>query len=259
MEWSQKRKTLYLLLFTAVFFALIAYPAYNFFKEKPTCFDLKQNGTETGVDCGGGCALMCAAEVRSLEVAWSSVFYVGGNRYDLGAYVKNVNKNAGIKKLRYTMRALDSAGQVLITRKGTTEIAPASNVLLVEANILLSSEPTTVEIVFEPEDLARWTKASVVPSTVVTKNQKLTNIDSRPRLDAILVNTDPIKSATELPIGVVVYNTSFEPVAVSYTYVDEVPKSSERGIFFTWPGQFLASGESFSSEILIVPKVVFSE
>ena len=55
ISWRRKRQltilTGLLIVAGAIFFIFF----YDSISEAPTCFDSKQNGSETGVDCGGVC------------------------------------------------------------------------------------------------------------------------------------------------------------------------------------------------------------
>lgn len=238
MDWSQRRKILYALLFGAVVILLAAYPVYQVTHPAPTCSDTKQNGGETGVDCGGPCALVCFTEAKAPRVVWAKAFPLEGGRYDLGAYVENTNVAAGVKQAHYTLRVLDGAGQVLSEKKGVTELPPASAVLLFETGVSFSGNPDHVDVVFDQSDLTQWTKARVAQSLVTTKNQTLKNADTKPRFDAVLVNTDLVNDVTNLTLGAIIYDALRHPVAVSRTYVSTIPKDSEEPVFFTWPNRF---------------------
>lgn len=238
MEWSQKRKILYALAFVGVIILLAAYPTYQVMHQAPTCSDQKQNGTETGIDCGGPCAAACLSEVKVPRIVWAKAFPLEGGRYDLGAYVENANVSAGVKSARYTLRALDVAGQVLAEKSGVTEIPPASAILLFETGATFSGNIDHVDVVFDPSDLTHWTKASIAPSVVTTKNQSLKNTDTKPRLDAILVNTDLVNDVTSLTLGAIIYDARRRPIAISHTYVDTIKKGGEQSVFFTWPNRF---------------------
>lgn len=271
---------------------LAAYPVYLLINQPPTCFDKKKNGTEAGVDCGGKCALVCAFEVKAPRVVWAKAFSIGGNYYDLGAYVENVNTDAGIRSLRYTIRVFNESDQVLAETNGKSELAPSSATLLFETNVAFSGNPSRVEVVFDPEDLTKWTKASIPSSVVLTKNQSLINTDAKPRFDAVLINTDPINDVAKLVLGAVIYDAFRNPVAVSKTYVDSIPSGGEQNIFFTWTNRFtkyarnekckglidtsIASGsasstatstvptfpcpkENFITEIVVTPTAIFQK
>lgn len=238
MEWSQKRKILYAVGFAAIVILLASYPVYKLISRPATCFDQKQNGTETGVDCGGGCALSCTAEVKPLRVVWSKALPLGGTYYDLAAYVENLNTRSGVKNARYTIRAYNSSEQVLAERNGETEIAPGVGFVIFKPNVAITESPSRVEVAFNQEDLSRWVKASAAPSAVTTKNQSLKNTDTRPRFDVILVNNDTVNAVTNLAVNAVVYDALRRPVAVSATAVDGIPRGGEQSIFFTWPNRF---------------------
>ena len=258
MDWSQRRKILYAVGFAVIVVLLASYPAYLLFYKAPTCFDIKQNGEETGVDCGGGCALMCAIDVKPPRAVWAKVFPINSN-YDIGVYVENVNVNAGIRNAHYTIRVFDDTGKVLLEKKGATELAPASTLLLFETGVTFSGTPARVEISFDSEDLANWKKATTAPSPVVTKNQSLKNVDTKPRFDAVLVNTDPVNDVEKLSLGAIVYDSFRHPVAVSKTYVDRISKGGEHNIFFTWPSALGSSPDGYITEIIVTPRAIFAE
>lgn len=256
MDWSQRRKILYAAGFAVIIILLVSYPAYLFFYKAPTCFDTKQNGGETGVDCGGGCALVCAVDVKTPRVVWAKAFPINSS-YDIGVYVENVNVNAGIRNARYTIRVFDDAGKELSEKKGATELAPASTLLLFETGATFSGVPARVEVSFDSEDLANWKKATTAPSPVVTKNQSLKNVDTKPRFDAVLVNTDPVNEVEKLSLGAIVYDSLRHPVAVSKTYVDRISKGGEHNIFFTWLSAFESSPDGYITEIIVTPRAIF--
>ena len=258
MEWAQKRKILYAFGFAIIIILLVSYPAYLLFYKAPTCFDAKQNDAETGVDCGGGCALMCAVDVKAPRVVWAKAFPINSS-YDIGVYVENVNTNAGIKGAHYTIRAFDEAGKVLAEKKGTTELTPASTLLLFETGVVFSGIPTRVDVSFDSEDLANWKRATTAPSPVVTKNQSLKNVDTKPRFDAVLVNTDPVNEVEKLSLGAIIYDSLRHPVAVSKTYVDRISKGGEHNIFFTWPSALEISPDGYITEIIVTPRAIFAQ
>lgn len=260
MEWAQQRKIVYALSFAVIIILLAAYPVYTLVKQTPTCFDNKQNGDETGVDCGGGCARVCEADVSAPRVVWAKAFSLGNNQYDIGAYVENINKDAGLKNMRYTFHIFDNNGQIIAEKSGATELTPSSIALLFETGTTLTDIPGRVDVVFNPDDLTQWTKAKNSDSVVLTKNQNLTNVDTKPRFDAVLVNTDPVNDVTSLTVGGIIYDVSRNPVAISRTYVDTIPKNGEKNIFFTWPQAFTSSSTQvgFITELVVNQQASFA-
>lgn len=238
MDWSQKRKIIYAVMFAVAVIAIVSYPVYQIVHEDPVCFDGKMNGTETGVDCGGTCVKACTSEMKSIRTAWVKTFPLEGGMYDLGAYIENLNSSTGIKKLRYTLRILDAKGSVLAERKGESELPPSSGLLLFKTGITLSGDIDHADIVFNEEDINHWTRATIAPSMITTKNQVLKNTDTKPRFDALLVNNDLVNKVSNLTLGAIVYDAMRHPVAISSTYVSEIEKDSQQPIFFTWPNRF---------------------
>lgn len=238
IDWAQKRKIIYALGFGIAVILIAAYPVYNVTHPASTCFDKKQNGGETGVDCGGPCALYCAVDIKPLHIVWTKAFSLGGSTYDLGAYVENPNTKAGIKNAHYTFRVTNTTGEVLLEKTGSTEIAPGSAFVLFEPQVSISGSPDNVDVVFNPDDATHWLKASTALSIVTTKNQNLKNADSSPRFDATLVNTDLQNPVSNLTLSAVVYDALRHPVALSRTYVDNIPMGETQDIFFTWPNRF---------------------
>ncbi len=238
MDWAQKRKILYAGVAVLVLVLLAAYPIYRVVYSPPTCADQKQNGYELGVDCGGECALYCPMQVKEPRVVWVKAFSLSPGLYNVGAYVENSNKNAGIKNARYTIRVFDATGQVLADRMGAIEIAPVSTALIFEGNFALDTPPSKVEIEFNKDDLNHFVKASATPSVLFAKNKSLKNTDSKPRFDAILLNTDLVNDVGRIELGAVIYDAARRPIAISRTYVEDMSKGSEQPIFFTWPNRF---------------------
>ncbi len=238
MEWAKKRKILYATVFSLVIILLAIYPVYQVTHPAPTCFDSKQNGTETGVDCGGPCSASCLVDIKPLNVVWTKAFFLSASSYDLGAYVENPNQNSGVKNARYNFRVLDNSGRVLTQKQGTTEIAPGSGMVIFEPHVNVVGNPDRVEIIFNQDDLAHWTRGKSGASAITSKNQKLINVDTTPRFDVTLVNNDSVDSADNLTVSAIVYDALRHPVALSRTSVDTVTAGGTQDTFFTWPTRF---------------------
>ena len=239
MEWSKKRKIIYGISISIVLIILLVFLVYILTYKAPTCSDNKQNGDETGVDCGGSCARICAEQVKDLNVVWAKAFPLTPGRYSVAAYVENPNTNAGLRNAKYTVRVFDDSGNVLLNKDETRdEIAPDSAFLLFEGNFDFATKPTSVEIDWNKDNINHWEKASSESSTLMTKNETLTKVDTQPRFDATLENTDLVNDSGRVLLGAVIYDSVRNPIAVSSTYVDNVPKGGEQDIFFTWPSRF---------------------
>lgn len=259
MEWAIKRKIVYVGALVVALMLIGAYPAYRALFPQPTCFDNKQNGSELGVDCGGACTLYCASQMKPVRVVWAKAFPFASDHYDVGAYIENPNIDAGIKSARYTVHIFDAVGQVIGERVGAIEISPRAPTFLFEGNFTLTTPPAKVDVVFDNAYLTNMVTARQSASVLVTKNQRLKQITTSPRFDAVLVNTDPLNSVSSISLGAIISDASRNPIAISRTIVDEIEKSGEQSIFFTWPNRFLGveEGERLITDIVVMSPAVF--
>ncbi|MBI3634225.1 MAG: hypothetical protein HY228_01245 [Candidatus Yonathbacteria bacterium] len=259
MEWAQRRKIYYTLVFSVGIISMVTLFTYLAFHKTPTCFDQKQNGDEAGIDCGGLCTRYCGAQVKPLRVIWAKAFSFAPGHYDVGAYIENPNINAGILGARYMVRIFGEGSEVLSERSGVIDIAPSAFVLVFEGNVNLQAVPSVVQIEFNKGDQERWVKAHPSGTVVLTKNQSLKNIDTKPRLEVTLFNTDLVDSAPQIVLGAIVYDSTNQPVAISRTFIDAIGKGSEYQTVFTWPNPFPSAlpGEKFITRVVIMQSAVF--
>jgi hypothetical protein len=259
MEWAIKRKILYVGILVGVLVLLGAYPTYRALFPQATCFDNKQNGSELGVDCGGMCTLYCSSQVKPVRVVWAKAFPFAPDHYDVGAYIENPNTDAGIKSARYTVRIFDATGQSIGERVGAIEISPRAPTFLFEGNFTLTTPPAKVEVLFDNAYLSNMVTARQHSSVLVTKSQRLKQITTSPRFEAVLVNTDPLNTVSSISLGAIISDASRNPIAISRTIVDEIEKGGEQPIFFTWPNRFLGveEGERLITDIMVMVPSVF--
>lgn len=259
MEWSKKRKIFYVAGFVVVILLVLLPVAYLILHKEPTCFDEAQNGSETGVDCGGSCSLYCAFEMKPLRIAWVKPFLFVPGHYDIGAYIENPNQNAGIQSLPYTVRAFDAEGKMIAERIGALEIGPGSPVLLFEGNFSSETLPVRAEVDFSDAYESTWQKAKRAKAKVVTKNYMIRDTDGGPRFDADVVNTDPVISVGRTVIGAVILDEMRNPVAISRTIINGIEAGSEASVFFTWPQQFtgVPAGTKLIADLVIMQSADF--
>ncbi|KKU80970.1 MAG: hypothetical protein UY07_C0028G0003 [Parcubacteria group bacterium GW2011_GWA1_47_8] len=238
MEWSKKRRIIYGGVVAVIIVSLLTFAGYQFLHKTPTCFDNKQNGTEAGVDCGGACSLQCSSQIEPLRVAWAKSFVIAPGRYDIGAYVENPNPSAGTKDAPFVFKMMDDTGNLLAEYKGMTDIVPQSTFFLFAGDISIVGDPKKVEVEFNGGSPMRWVKAKAAPSTVITKNQALKNVDTKPRFDATLLNTDLVNETPRLTVGAIIYDAKRNPIAISSTYAEGLSPGGQENVFFTWLKQF---------------------
>ena len=198
MTWAMQRQLFYvgvLLLFFLIFGFLITYSRFN---QPPTCTDLKQNGSETGVDCGGSCQLACLAQVDPITILWSRAFKVIPGRYNAVAYLENRNKSEP---------GIDVGNSI------------------------------PVYTTFEWAEAPVWTQVSeqkLDQLKIFISNINLEGQMSAPRLSATVKNSS-LFAIPDVTVVAILYNDSGNAVSVSRTYLDKLNPEESAQINFTWP------------------------
>ncbi len=240
ISWAIRRK---FLVVSIVSLAILAgaYGGYLFFlKKPPTCFDGKQGGNETGIDCGGSCARLCTAEVKSPVMRWDPrVFKVGTGNYSVLVYFENPNANATVKKAPYTIRLLGNKGAVIETRTGTISIPKHATFAILETGFS-SPQAVPVKADFSWGTQLEWLRDDSQVPNLVIDNKSLTNADTKPRIDAVVSN----KSLIDIPaleLVAIVTDGAGNAVGASKTIIKNVTHGSINPITFTWPEAFITT------------------
>lgn len=239
MTWALKRQILYvliLLLFFGGVAFLIIYPQFN---KPPTCNDGRQNGKETGVDCGGTCVRACSNQVEDISVIWSRIFKVVPGRYNAVAYLINHNENAVALKVNYRFRFADKNNIYIGKRDGSTYVPPGGRFAVFEPAIDMGySIPvySTFEFTERP-DWALVSTEKINQIKVLISDIKLTNALVAPKLSAVVKNNS-LFSIPEVNLIAIVYGASRNAISASRTYLDELNSEEAKDINFTWPEPF---------------------
>lgn len=255
MNWASKRQLFYLAVFLFAVLLFSAVFIFPHFKKAATCFDGKQNGTETGVDCGGSCEAACFFEANDISIRWVRAFPVSSNVYNVLAYAENQNANLGVKSISYEFDLYDADNVFIARRTGSTFVGPNSTVAIFEAGIDVGNR-TPKRTSFSFLEDPKW--VNIDPRTeklpIFITGNKFSNLDTGPKLDSAAEN-DSIYNISNLDIIAVIYDAAGNAIGISKTLLDALPKNSTQKIFFTWPAPFAAKPE----KIEIIPRVnVFS-
>lgn len=217
-----------------LFVSLIVVGVYfGYFYESPQCFDGAQNGSETGVDCGGACTRICAAEVVAPRVVWAKSFRVVDGQYNAVAYIENRNRSAASPVVGYTF-TLKQGSTTLAERTGRTVLPPGSTYPVFEGRIAVpsGSSPTETTLTLAPVDV--WVPAVIGRDQFRTTDITLSGADASPRLRAVVENTT-IAPARDVEVVATIFDAEGNPVTASQTLVDELPGQERREVYFTWP------------------------
>jgi len=240
MTWAFRRQVFYLaifIVFVLAFGFLIIYPHLN---KAPTCVDNKQNGDETGIDCGGSCPKACIFEVDEISILWSRIFKVVDGRYNAIAYLENHNKNTAINKISYRFRFADKNNVYIGKREGVTYVPPSGKFAVFEPAIDIGNS-IPVYTSFEFTENPIWIQVpqdKIDQLKVLVSDMKLENDDISPRFSATVRNNS-LFQIPEVNIIAILYDEEGNAVNGSRTYIDVLFGEESREVVFTWPEPFL--------------------
>lgn len=239
MTWASRRQISYIFFFI-LFLVGVGYLAtYSYFNKPPTCFDGKQNGNETGTDCGGSCVLACISQTDKMSVLWARSFEVVPGRYNAVAYLENHNKNKAILKIKYRFRFADKDNIYIGKREGETYVPPTGKFAIFEPAIGVGSV-LPVYTTFEFSENPVWIqvpqeKIDQIKTLVV--NSKLENEDTSPLLTATIQNSSLFRIPS-ISLVTILYDAGGNAINVSHTYLDELKGQESKDVTFTWPEPF---------------------
>lgn len=109
-KWSHNRRIVVILLICTILVSYIGLKIYQSLKVEPNCADSIMNGYETGIDCGGDCALLCKNEYKPLTIIYSNFFINAGGTYDLITLLENDNSNSAPRNISLIYEVYDNMG-----------------------------------------------------------------------------------------------------------------------------------------------------
>lgn len=239
MSWASRRKFTIIAAIVVVLLALVGALTFAVLYESPTCLDGKHNGEETGIDCGGGCAYVCLAEVEEPVVRFVRPFSPQPGRYDVIAYIDNRNPSLAAKNVRMTVELFDESRTLLGTKDASIDIPAGGTVPLfipeayrgdrVVSQAFLSFDSETLRF-YAPRD--RHTVPSV--TGVETQNTET------PRISAELENATAYPMYDIRPVATV-FDIEGNAIAASQTYLPQLGAYGEARILFTWNRAFIGT------------------
>ncbi len=251
LDWAKRRQ----LITLAIFFGsllLIGTAVFFMVRARPTCFDKIQNQNETGVDCGGVCALQCVDTHQGIKTIWTKTFVVRKGMYDVASLVENPNLDASIPQLNYTIELFDASGRTILSRSYSTFANAGDHFMLYGGGLDTQGiEATKARLTIAPG--YKYVKASPPQQRKISVlGYELQTPDTTPQLVATVQNqtTDTLNN---VPVTATVSDKN-GPVGVSETYIDELQPRETKKITFTWPQKFIydAAGQTCAAPVDIM-------
>ena len=236
LEWAKKRKILYGLVVLIVVILLGIYFFRDTLFPTPLCNDKKQNGYESGIDCGGVCSLRCSQDVIPLSISFARAVPSGPSSYDFIALVSDKNIDNAPQKIGYTFIAYDADGTELAQFSGITIVPIDGDFPIIEQNVRLTSAPYEVRAVLQSNvPHYKVLEKPTMPTLRVSGTRY--EAGSVPRVYATLTNTKRIPF-TNLPVRVLLYDADGNAYAGGQTIIPALGKEESKEIVFTWNGAF---------------------
>ena len=246
MNWGTRRKFIYGLVIILTVTACGVYSLRDVLFPAPTCFDTKQNGYESGIDCGGTCSLRCTQEISPLTVKWTRMLLIAPRRYDFVAMVSNKNIDNAPHALGYSFVVMNESGAEIATINGTTTAPVDGDFPIIKQDVTLPENPK--EVIVKLHDGPHYTVLEKPTSPTIRTIGTRYEAGSIPKVFATILNTKRT-TLSNIPVRAVLYDVNDNAFAVGETVVPFLDKEGRREISFTWGGAF----EKAPTRILIYP------
>ena len=235
LTWADKRRFYVIGGAVLIGMALLTVFVISIIYEAPSCLDQKLNQDETGIDCGGSCAYLCAHEVQEPRVTFARTIENGSGRTDVIAYIENRNQNAEAKDARYTVEVFDEAGTLLGTKEGMIDLPARSTVSLFVPGIYQGLGAAPRAFVSFADD-TKWRNARGGENAITVTQADLV-LGDKPRVNAVLSNISPTAIYNKTVIATV-FDQEGVAIAASQTVVREISGQGTATAVFTWNQPF---------------------
>lgn len=247
LSWSFRRQALYYIVAAVVAVIVVLALWKAFFVHTPLCTDGIRNGSETGVDCGGSCSLICADVARDPVILWRLPFKTGVSTYTVVAYLRNPNANAGAKSVPYSFSLFDDQNILIAQTNGTIDLPPVQIIPIVDTNINVGTRVVShVEFAFGEKPVWHTIPASALPS--LRASAPVPN-DNYSRVSTTIFN-DSVTEVRNTTVAVIVFSADGTALAASKSFVNRIPGKSSQSVVFTWP---IGAPTAVRAEVRILP------
>jgi len=251
MDWASRRKLLYLGSLLLIVGGVLSLLIWKYTRTEPTCYDGVQNAQEVGVDCGGGCAFYCKAELADPKVRWARFFPLSDNLVHAVASIEHAYPTAAARTAAYTFSFYDNRNNLLTEYHGTTYIGPMGRSAIVETLIPLGNiAPATVRFRFDGDIV--WEKIPIDFSQIVIKTDRYTlePFESGTRLTATLENQSDF-GFKDIDVDAILYDSNDNTIAVSKALLPALPAAATTTVYFTWP----MSLREKTARVEVIPRI----
>lgn len=206
----------------------------------PSCFDNKQNGIETGIDCGGSCISCEEKYVIPLNIISATVLAEAKDFSGVVAKIENRNVDQGAR-FKYRMFLKDEFGQNIISFDGNSFIYPASTKYIIHPKLSFKQEEINrVEVEVLKEE---WFTSSLSPAKIFSVAEaKLTEIKDASRQGYLEVRGKIVNQSARLfpsvDLVMLLYSRTGKVLSAIQTKIFDVEEAEIQDFQYTWLNYF---------------------
>lgn len=236
MSWAGQRRAAIIAIASLVLIAALLILGFSIFYDTPTCFDLKQNQDEAGIDCGGSCATLCSFQVEDAPVvSFVRALTPQPGRTDIVAQVENRNDDAEAADAPFLLEVYD-ADRHLIAKKTIEIDLPLKTSVPVYLADVAPRGTVAAQAFLVPAEGITWRRAGERP-VVPTVGQIQVSEGDAPRVTATLINPTA-RMVYGTTLVAIVRDASGNVIAGSQTVVPTLPSQGTAPLIFTWNAPF---------------------
>lgn len=250
-QWSRGRKRIILSIIIFVLVVVIGIPVYLLFYRAPNCLDGKQNGDETGIDCGGSCQLLCKAESLPIIIKGDPrILKIRDNAFEIVVLMENLNTDVDIYRAGYTLKIYGASSIIPLEEiEGETYVPKGSVFAIFEGPFEIKNNAIPTRATFEwKENTLLWQKNIKQIPEIIVQTSSLSREDTSPRLDANIKNAS-LENISNIDLIAFIYDEADNIFAASKTFIETLPAGESAPVVFTWPNPF--DRKSLSARIII--------
>lgn len=214
------KQFLYALFYGAAIFLIVWGINKIFFGPAPSCFDLKQNQGETGVDCGGPCIDCKFKNLQLLEVQEPLFFSDDRRSYAAAIELKNPNLDF-TAKFKYAILFQDQSGKTVEAKHGDSFLYSGKNRYLVEAARITTGIPVKASLEIDRQSIQWLDDAGVIRPPHEIRNVSVDTEDSLIVVTGEVFNSNSY-SVSRFDIGAFATTKDGAKIGVSRTDVRNV-------------------------------------
>lgn len=235
MSWASRRKTIFILIVSALATTLIALALIATFYETPSCQDGKRNQDEGGVDCGGSCTYLCVADVRAPSVRFVRYLTTTPGRIDAIAYIDNPNPREAVRDARFTITVFGADGEIG-NKQGSVDLPPAMTVPVFIPDIARTNTAPVRAFLSFDETSMKWFRMSPDAPHLAVLDTSIEETADGARITARVRNIG-VKPYYDIDVIATVFDSENNAIAASASVID-IPAGGEAPLVFTWSTPF---------------------